>query len=124
MYRLHPRITSWEYVLQFGDVKLICITLQDRFPTCQAHHSNSANVRMFLETLERMDNDRGILNIHELFRDVLPHTVTRATSNNKCNVLHSWNTRTPLPSSCHQVMGNILFCSLLPFLHHNKDSMG
>ena len=82
-------ITTRENPFQLGNIKLVGIRLQNRFPTSQTYHGNTLNIRMFLESHQRMDNNRTIIHMHKLLRNVLTHSVTRTSCYDKC-IIHNF----------------------------------
>ena len=76
MYGFHSRITSRENPSQFRYIKLVRITLKNRLPAFKTNHSYLLNIRMTLETSHSMDDDWRTVYMHELFGNILTHTVT------------------------------------------------
>ena len=68
--------TSFKIMPEFGYVKLVSITLQDCFPTFKTYYSNALNIRMLLKALKSMNNDGRAINMHKLFGDILPHSIS------------------------------------------------
>ena len=69
-------VTTLEDPLQLGDVKLVGIRLQYHFPSLEAHHADGVYLRMALESLHGIDDNRYVINRHKLLWDILSHTVT------------------------------------------------
>ena len=69
-------ITTLEDPLQLGDVKLVGIRLQYHFPSLETHHADGVYLRMALESLHGIDDNRYVINRHKLLWDILSHTVT------------------------------------------------
>ena len=68
-------VTALEDPLQLCDVELVGVSLQDHFPSLEAHNADGINLRMFLKGLQGIDDHGDVVNRHELFGDVLSHAV-------------------------------------------------
>ena len=86
MYRLLTIASTREYPFQLGNAKLVGIRLQHSLPPRQTYHSNPLDIGMLLKSHHRMDDDRTIINVHKLLRDVLSHTIARTSGYDKCIV--------------------------------------
>ena len=78
--RILTILSSWNYILQLRNIKLICICPENRLPTFDTNHSNLVNLRMLLKSLKSIDNNRLIIHIDKLFRYILAHTSTNTAS--------------------------------------------
>ena len=84
--RLLPVLSAGEDPLQLGDVELVGVGLQHRFPSRETHHGDAVDVGMLLKRLHRVDDDRAVVYVHELLGDVLPHAVAGPAGDDECIV--------------------------------------
>ena len=71
---------------ELSDIKLLRVCPHHIMPSVNADNFNGINLRMFLESLQCIDQHRFIVHIDKLLRNVLPHTVAGASGDNYCYV--------------------------------------
>ena len=84
--RLLPVLSAGEDPLQLGDVELVGVGLQHRFPSGETYHGDAVDVGMLLKRLHRVDDDRAVVYVHKLLGNVLSHAVAGSAGDDECIV--------------------------------------
>lgn len=76
-------------VFQFRDVELLRIRTEHLFLALYADRRNRVNLSMPLESLQRVDDDRPLVDGEKLLGNVLVHSAARIAGYYQCYVRHS-----------------------------------
>ena len=88
-------LPSGNHPFQFVDPELLRVGPGDVVPAVDADQLDGVDLRMLLEALQGIDQNRLIIDVDKLLRDILSHPVPAAPGDNQCNI----HTYTPSPFS-------------------------